>query len=303
AEILYSRYEISQEREKKQQEKMKEIERFVTPELALKIQLANETGASSWLTSLPIKAKGFNLNKQEFCDALALRYGWSIEGLPSICPGCQQPFNEGHANQCMTGGYISMRHDEVRDLTHQMLHEVCREVEIEPNLQPCSDVTLSHNTANRQIGARVDLSARGFWTRGQRAFFDVRIFEPSAKCYFGKKLSEMYEKNEKDKIREYNERIVKVEQGVFTPLVFSAAGGMAPRTQIFYKRIAELMADKKGESKGFFSAWLRVRLSFALLRSALLCLRGTRTSRKKIVDLKNTDFESTIKLSNINIKY
>ncbi|MEL7196650.1 MAG: hypothetical protein AAFO96_29800, partial [Bacteroidota bacterium] len=129
AEILHSRYEISQEREKKQQEKMKEIERVVTPELALKIQLANETGASSWLTSLPIKAKGFNLNKQEFCDALALRYGWSIEGLPSICPGCQQPFNEGHANQCMTGGYISMRHDEVRDLTHQMLHEVCREVE------------------------------------------------------------------------------------------------------------------------------------------------------------------------------
>ena len=27
----------------------------------------------------------FILNKQEFCDAIALRYGWSIAGIPRIC--------------------------------------------------------------------------------------------------------------------------------------------------------------------------------------------------------------------------
>ncbi|XP_042877753.1 uncharacterized protein LOC122256861 [Penaeus japonicus] len=38
------------------------------------MQMAQEVGASNWLTTLPIKAKGFNLNKQEFFDALTLRY-------------------------------------------------------------------------------------------------------------------------------------------------------------------------------------------------------------------------------------
>ena len=40
----------------------------------LHIDLASEKGASSWLTSLPIKEFGYVLNKQEFNDALTLRY-------------------------------------------------------------------------------------------------------------------------------------------------------------------------------------------------------------------------------------
>ena len=41
-------------------------------------------GASNWLSALPIRAKGFSLNKQEFTDALALRYGWIVKGLPEV---------------------------------------------------------------------------------------------------------------------------------------------------------------------------------------------------------------------------
>jgi len=32
-------------------------------------------GASSWLTALPIEAIGYALNKQEFVDAIYMRYG------------------------------------------------------------------------------------------------------------------------------------------------------------------------------------------------------------------------------------
>ena len=44
-----------------------------------KLTTAQETGASNWLSALPIRAKGFSLNKQEFTDALALRYGWIVK--------------------------------------------------------------------------------------------------------------------------------------------------------------------------------------------------------------------------------
>lgn len=295
------RKQISDERQKKQREKLNEIERACDKTLRQKIQLATETGASSWLTSLPIKAKGFMLNKQEFNDAIALRYGWPIEGLPDRCPGCSEVFDESHANTCQKGGYIAMRHDEIRDLNYELLTMVVREVQKEPPLQPCSGVTLSHSTSNTQVGARVDLSARGFWTRGERAFFDVRIFEPSAKSYSKMKLSAAYEKNERDKIRTYRERIQRVEQGTFTPLVFSTSGGMSNETKTFYKRIAELMAEKRGETKGYFTAWMRVRLSFALLRSAILCIRGARSSKRALVNLHNFDFEAAVFQSNIRI--
>ena len=53
------------------------------------------------------------------------------------------------------------------------------------------------------------------------------------------------------------ERIINVEQGTFTPLVFTSAGEVARQSQFFYKRIAELMAEKRGGGeKGFFTAWL-----------------------------------------------
>ena len=39
-------------------------------------EVANERGASTWLTALPLKEFGFDRHKEEFRDALCLRYGW-----------------------------------------------------------------------------------------------------------------------------------------------------------------------------------------------------------------------------------
>ena len=46
-------------------------------------------GASSWLGVLPLVEFGFVLNKGEFRDALSLRYGMPLKGLPAMCP-CDQ---------------------------------------------------------------------------------------------------------------------------------------------------------------------------------------------------------------------
>ena len=87
-----------------------------------------------------------------------------------------------------------------------------------------------------------------------------------AKSYRGMELIQAHVRNEREKARAYEERIINVEHGSFTPLVFTTSGGMAPRAQVFYKRLAELMAERKQKPKSVIVAWMRCRLSFSLLK-------------------------------------
>ena len=72
-------------------------------------------------------------------------------------------------------------HNEIKDFTAYLMLEVFHDVSVEPALQPLSGEKLSGAIANREDKARLDLSAKGFCgSRNERAFFDVRIFYPSA---------------------------------------------------------------------------------------------------------------------------
>ena len=133
---------------------------------------------------------------------------------------------------------------------------MCSDVTKEPLLQPLQVEKINYKTANVEQEARVDISVRGFWNRGQKAFSDLRVFNPSAPCYSGLSLDAAHARNERNKTRKYGERIINVEQGTFTPLVFTSAGGMARQSQICYKRMAELMAEKRGEEKYFSTFFL-----------------------------------------------
>ena len=53
------------------------------------------------------------------------------------------------------------------------------DVKTEPPLIPLTGEELNRG-ANKSNEARLDVSANGFWTRGDKAFFDVRIFNPFA---------------------------------------------------------------------------------------------------------------------------
>ena len=133
---------------------------------------------------------------------------------------------------------------------------MCSGVTKEPLLQPSQGKQFNYKLTKVEKEARVDISARGFWNREQKSFFDLRVFNPLAPCYSRLSLDASHAMNERDKIRKRCERIINVEQGTFTPLVFTSAGGMARQSQMFYKKMAELMAEKRGEKKGFFTAWL-----------------------------------------------
>ena len=58
---------------------------------------------------------------------------------------------------------------------------------------------------------------------------------------------------------------------------FTTNGGVAPDAATFLKRLASQMSDKKNESCSVVMNFLRCRCSFSLLRSSLLCLRGSQS--------------------------
>ena len=58
---------------------------------------------------------------------------------------------------------VQLRHNEIRDLTADLLTEVCSDVHIEPDLQPVEGELLTGLSANVQDGARLDIAANGFW--------------------------------------------------------------------------------------------------------------------------------------------
>ncbi len=100
-------------------------------------------------------------------------------------------------------------------------------------------------TTNREDGARLDVVSQSFWSNDrQSAFFDVRVFNPFAPTYCRSTLAQSYKRNEMEKKRAYEQRVREIEHGSFTPLVFSAAGGMGPAAVIVYKKLASMLAEK-----------------------------------------------------------
>ena len=54
---------------------------------------------------------------------------------------------------------------------------------------------------------------------------------------------------------------------------------MGPAARFFYKKLASMIATKYNKTYNMTLNWLRCRISFSLLRSAVMCLRDSRSSR------------------------
>ena len=269
--------DVKRENRRRQDSQSETINAQLTPELKRCVDLSQEKGSSSWLSVLPLEEHGFYLHKGEFRDALGLRYGWKLNNTPQTC-NCGAQFTVNHAMICHMGGFPTIRHNEIRDITASHLTEVRNNVAIEPALQPLSGENMAGRSANTDDGARVDIRARGFWNASQDAFFDVRVFYPNASSNRSTNPLSVYRKHEQAKKREYGQRVRDVERGVFTPLVLSSTGGMGKEATTFFKRLADMIAKKRKQHYSIVIGWLRCRISFASLRSAIMCIRGSRSS-------------------------
>ena len=183
------------EKKSKENKAVQELSEKGSHDLQRSIALSREKGASNWLTVLPLAEYGFALHKGDFRDALCLRYGWRPQHLPSNCV-CGKSFSVEHALSCNCGGFPIKRHNEIRDLTAELLDEVCIGVGIEPALQPLSNEHLRLKSSNREDGARLDVVAVDFWGTRQRAFFDVRVFNPFAPSLVNTPVASLYRQKE-----------------------------------------------------------------------------------------------------------
>ena len=70
---------------KRQEEAAKKLLARLPRHLKRAVLLAQENGASSWLSMLPLEEHGFALFKREFRDALCIRYAWPMPNTATEC--------------------------------------------------------------------------------------------------------------------------------------------------------------------------------------------------------------------------
>ena len=143
--------------------------------------------------------------------------------------------------------------------------------------------------------------------------FMLEVFwgcHPNADSYRDLTPKQIYKKHDNEKKRKSAERVMEIKQGKFTPLVFTTTVGMADKCVgmadkcvgmadkcvgmadkcvgmadkcvgmadkcvKYHSRLAELIANKKGESYSSAISWIRTKVSFAIVRYVILCLRGS----------------------------
>ena len=123
------------------------------------------------------------------------------------------------------------------------------------------------------------------WRLGQNTFFHIRLTNTNARSQKHLPVRAILKKHEKEKKRAYNSRITNVEHGTLTPLVFSLSGDEGPETSMFHKHITQKIANKREEKYKKVQIMIRRKLSFLILRSVLLSIRGIHSISKDPVVL------------------
>ena len=102
------------------------------------------------------------------------------------------------------------------------------------------------------------------------------ITHPNSPSYASWSPERIYRYHENRKMKKYNSRIINVEKGSFTPLIYSTSGGWGPQAVAYHKRLAQLMAKKRNEEYANVISYMRTKIRFSILRSTLVAVKGER---------------------------
>ena len=80
----------------------------------------------------------------------------------------------------------------------------------------------------------------------------------------------------RQKKKECGARILEIEKGSFTPLIFSCNGGAGLEETTFIKRLAHKISTKRGSNYSETVNFIRRRICFDILRTCILLFRGER---------------------------
>ena len=230
----------------------------------------------SWFSVIPLEEHNFMLNKGEFRDAVSLRYRKILFGQSSICP-CGQIYDTKHTLNCKRSGFVIIRCNTIQNVEASLLWKVCTDVETEPQLQPLNGEQIIFLIGNE---ARPHIRARGVSHAGQKAYFDVRITNTNSNFQSYLTWKQIFAKHEKEK-KDNTTVVSLISSTVFTPMVFSINGGAGAECLSFHRHIAERIATKTEGRYEKIMSLIRIKLSFIIIRSALMCIRGCRSHGKK----------------------
>ena len=164
---------------------------------------------------------------------------------------------------CKKRGLVIQRHNEVSDCLGDISSEVWPSVIKEP-------IVREADPSSNDVGLRLDLGVRRVWSPQTEALFDICIIDTDAPSYKHRTPEAVLES-----ARIY-QKAVEDRCGQFTPFVVSVDGLLHREANHFMKCIAASLATKWEKSYSETVSFVRTRLSFAILRSASLCLRGSR---------------------------
>ena len=74
----------------------------------------------------------------------------------------------------------------------------------------------------------------------------------------------------------------------------NTAGGMGKAATTAYKRLASLLANKREQSYSTVKGWMRCHLSFSLLRSAIMCLRRSRSKNGYVLTYQPDSIDTIV---------
>lgn len=125
--------------------------------------------------------------------------------------------------------------------------------------------------------------------RGDRRLSYIRVTHVNSTSQAGKNTTSIFKSHEANKKREYLQRVMDIEHGVFTPLVFGTNGGMGKEFQMFIKHLSTTLAEKNNKSYADTCTWIRTRVSIEILKFAITYVRGSRVPFRKTTTTTTSD--------------
>ena len=122
----------------------------------------------------------------------------------------------------------------------------------------------------------------------KKTFMDVRITDPNALSNMSAPVDKLLLRNETEKKTKYGSRIINTERASLIPLVFTTSATTAPECNKFHKRLANLIANKRKEQYSKVLSYIRIRISFSMLKFFLVSIHGVRDQKERRGDrIKN----------------
>ena len=134
-------------------------------------------------------------------------------------------------------------------------------------------MTQADNAKEREL--RVDIRIRGLESLTAVTDVDVRCLYPDAPSYRNTKIEKLLENDEKEKMVKY-QTAVESEGRRFRPFVVSTDGVTGPAATKLLQQISDKLAEKWKKTKGVVGAWVRAKMSLAIVKACSSCIRGSK---------------------------